>query len=133
MSVVVSSAPTSALDDSLSLRFVEAIGAHAELAPSARRLDAVLSIRIGHSTMLLEINRGIASIKSAHPAMNQTDLQISAPAEVWEEFWEHIPSPGSHDIFALRKSGRMTIEGNFLLFMTHLQVFKDLLALPRGN
>jgi hypothetical protein len=52
-------------------------------------------------------------------------------AATWIEFWKPVPRPGCHDLLALTKSGEAVLEGELFPFMTHLQYFKDVLALPR--
>lgn len=47
--------------------------------------------------------------------------------------WQTMPPAGWHDLLALTKRGQATLEGDLHPFMTHLQYFKDLLALPRRN
>ena len=42
-------------------------------------------------------------------------------------------SPGFYDLLALTKRGEAVLEGDLHPFMTHLQYFKDLLALPRRD
>jgi hypothetical protein len=49
----------------------------------------------------------------------------------WGEYWKPMPKPGFHDLLALTKRGEAVLEGELHSFMTHLQYFKDLLALPR--
>jgi len=49
----------------------------------------------------------------------------------WAEYWKPVPAPGWHDLLALTKREEATLEGDLHLFMTHLQYFKDVLALPR--
>jgi hypothetical protein len=44
-----------------------------------------------------------------------------------------MPRPGWHDLLALTKRKEATLEGDLHPFMTHLQYFKDLLALPRHH
>jgi hypothetical protein len=56
----------------------------------------------------------------------------ASPA-AWTEFWKPVPRPGWHDLLALTKNGEAVLEGDLLPFMTHLQYFKDLLALPRAR
>ena len=48
-------------------------------------------------------------------------------------YWQPMPAPGWHDLLALTKRGEATLEGDIHPFMTHLQYFKDLLALPRSR
>ncbi|MEC8850947.1 MAG: hypothetical protein VXX43_03180, partial [Pseudomonadota bacterium] len=60
-------------------------------------------------------------------------FQIAAAREVWERFWEPMPAPGYHDIFALTKSGHAVLEGDLLPFMSNLRYFKEMIALPRDT
>jgi hypothetical protein len=55
-----------------------------------------------------------------------------ATPQAWTAYWEPMPKAGWHDLLSLTKRGEATLEGDIYLFMTHLQYFKDLLALPRS-
>lgn len=55
-----------------------------------------------------------------------------ATPQAWTAYWEHMPKAGWHDLLSLTKRGEATLEGDIYPFMTHLQYFKDLLALPRS-
>jgi hypothetical protein len=44
-----------------------------------------------------------------------------------------VPRPGWHDLLSLTKREEATLEGDLHPFMTHLQYFKDVLALPRRH
>ena len=54
-----------------------------------------------------------------------------ASVAAWAEYWQPAPRPGFHDLLALTKRGEAVLEGDLHPFMTHLQYFKDVLALPR--
>lgn len=56
-----------------------------------------------------------------------------ATPEAWAAFWQPLPKAGWHDLFSLTKRGVATLDGDIRPFMTNLQYFKDLLALPRGS
>lgn len=56
-----------------------------------------------------------------------------ATPQAWIEFWESVPKAGWHDLLSLTKRGEATLEGDIQPFMTNLQYFKDLLALPRSQ
>ena len=58
---------------------------------------------------------------------------IRATPRAWNAFWQPVPRPGWHDLFALAKRGEATIEGEIGPLLANLQFFKDLLALPRGR
>jgi hypothetical protein len=57
----------------------------------------------------------------------------TASSRAWTEYWRPEPRPGWHDLLALTKRGEALLEGDLYPFMTHLQYFKDLLALPRSG
>jgi hypothetical protein len=55
-----------------------------------------------------------------------------ATPDAWTAFWQPMPKAGWHDLLSLTKRGEATLEGDIHSFMTNLQYFKDLLALPRS-
>jgi hypothetical protein len=55
-----------------------------------------------------------------------------ATPDAWTAFWQPMPKAGWHDLLSLTKRGEAKLEGDIKPFMTHLQYFKDLLALPRN-
>jgi hypothetical protein len=63
--------------------------------------------------------------------MRSWRFSYRASSTAWTEFWKPDPRPGWHDLLSLTKSGEAILEGDLLPFMTHLQYFKDVLALPR--
>jgi hypothetical protein len=63
--------------------------------------------------------------------MRSWRFSYRATPEAWAEYWKPMPRPGWHDLLALTKRKQATLEGDLHPFMTHLQYFKDLLALPR--
>ena len=56
---------------------------------------------------------------------------IRGSEAMWRRFWQSVPAPGDNDLFALRKTGEMTIEGNLKPFMANLIYVKEVLAMPR--
>jgi pimeloyl-ACP methyl ester carboxylesterase len=56
---------------------------------------------------------------------------LRAPRDEWELFWTKVPPPGHHDIFALFKRGKLTIEGDLHPLMANLLYIKDVLAAQR--
>jgi hypothetical protein len=73
----------------------------------------------------------IVDLKPAPILMRSSSFSYRASAKAWTEHWKPVPRPGWHDLLALTKSGEAILEGDLLPFMTHLQFFKDVLALPR--
>jgi hypothetical protein len=64
--------------------------------------------------------------------MRSWSFSYRATPEAWTAFWQPMPKAGWHDLLSLTKRGQATLEGDIKPFMTHLQYFKDLLALPRN-
>ena len=81
---------------------------------------------------LVSIRQGRIAAMSAMPKlMPSWRFSFTASSQAWIEYWRPEPKAGWHDLLALTKRGEGVLEGDLHPFMTHLQYFKDLLALPR--
>ena len=58
-------------------------------------------------------------------------FSIRASVETWEAFWQPVPSPGYHDLFAMTKSGDAIIEGDIQPLMANLRYVKEVLETLR--
>ena len=74
----------------------------------------------------------IVELAPAPRLMRSWRFSYRATTPAWAAYWEAEPRPGWHDLLALTKRGEAVLEGDLHPFMTHLQYFKDLLALPRA-
>ncbi|MFA5664843.1 hypothetical protein [Castellaniella sp.] len=104
----------------------------ARLVEHARHLNTRMLLQVGDDQYRMHIRAG--RIESATPGpfvMNDWDFSLCAEADVWSTFWLAVPPPGFHDLFALLKFRRMTLQGNLHPFMSNLLYFKSLLATPR--
>ena len=82
----------------------------------------------------VSICRGaIVDMTPAPVLMRSWRFAYRASPVAWAEYWQPMPRPGWHDLLALTKRKEATLEGDLHPFMTHLQYFKDLLALPRAH
>jgi len=103
------------------------------LVRRGRFLTTSFVVGVGDTNWLIEIERGrIAAVTSDPPLMASAQFTIRAPDSAWTAFWQTLPRPGFHDIFAMTKSGTAVIEGDFHPFMANLRYFKELLAAPRA-
>jgi hypothetical protein len=75
----------------------------------------------------------IVNMAPAPILMRSWCFSYRASPAAWSEFWKPVPRPGWHDLLALTKRGEAVLEGDLYPFMTHLQYFKDVLALPRAR
>jgi hypothetical protein len=73
----------------------------------------------------------ITELTPAPVLMRSWRFSYRASATAWAEHWQAAPRPGWHDLLALTKCKEASLEGDLYPFMTHLQYFKDVLALPR--
>lgn len=74
----------------------------------------------------------IAEMSAVPGTMPSWRFGYTASPQAWIEYWRPEPKPGWHDLLALTKRGEAHLVGDLYPFMTHLQYFKDLLALPRS-
>jgi hypothetical protein len=122
----------------LARRLEEAIGrqggAGALPIAGARTLSARCMVQIGDIELLLDIEHGaVTACRRGLPLLAEWRFAVRGSCAAWRGFWQPVPAPGYHDLFALAKRGEMRFEGELHPFMAHLQYFKDLLALPRGD
>lgn len=104
----------------------------ASLRRRARGLDLrMLLVASGRGSILVIRDGAIVSVEDDLGPMHEWDISLSMAEADWLAFWQPEPAPGWHDIFALTRSGRLTIGGDHLQLMRYLQVVKDLLALPQ--
>ena len=73
----------------------------------------------------------IVDIAPAPILMRSWRFAYRATPAAWAAFWQPMPKAGWHDLLSLTKRGEAVLEGDIQPFMTNLQYFKDLLALPR--
>lgn len=101
------------------------------VAARAPSLQARAWIGIGAARLILDLDRGRLVVPDAVPLLYPTAFSLHGTPAAWTAYWEPMPRPGWHDLFALTKRGEMRVEGDLHPFMAHLQLYKDLLALPR--
>jgi hypothetical protein len=75
----------------------------------------------------------IVDMSPAPVLMRSWRFAYRATPAAYGAYWQAMPPPGWHDLLALTKRGEATLEGDLHPFMSHLQYYKDLLALPRRS
>ena len=108
----------------------------ADAALVARGCRLTVDCLLGSQDHPFHVSFAAGRIVDMAPApilMRSWCFSYRASATAWAEFWRPIPRPGWHDLLALTKSGEAILEGDLFPFMSHLQFFKDVLALPRGR
>jgi hypothetical protein len=111
----------------------ELLEADSELLRAGRWLNVDCLLGPTSQPFLVSIREGRITAMSAMPkTMPSWRFSYTASPQAWIEYWRPEPKPGWHDLLALTKRGEAQLAGELHPFMTHLQYFKDLLALPRS-
>jgi pimeloyl-ACP methyl ester carboxylesterase len=115
-------------------RLPDLVNADANLVRRGRFLTTTFLVEVGAASYLVRIVEGrVARVERGPFLMREWSFAIRAPEDAWRRFWEPVPAPGYHDIFALAKHGHAKIEGDLVPLMANLRYVKDLLALPRST
>ena len=113
-------------------RLPELVNGDAPLVRRGRHVSLSFIAGAGDVPFHVTVGRGeIARVERGPLLLRPTAFTVRAGLETWVRFWQPMPEPGWHDLFALTKAGRAQLEGNLLPLMGSLQYFKDVLAAPR--
>lgn len=104
----------------------------ADLVRRSLKARAVVLLEAGSHRVRLRIFDGTVTILPSSGPMDGWDVALRATAAAWADHWAAVPKPDAFDIFGMARRDRMRIEGNFTPLMRHLQLIKDILALPRA-
>ena len=114
------------------LAIAEAVNGNAELVRRGRHCSTTFLLEAGDTSYLVRVREGrIASIERGPFLMRPWTFALRAPADAWRRFWEPVPAPGYHDLFAMKKLGVASVDGDIIPLMTHLRYLKDVIAAPR--
>jgi hypothetical protein len=115
-------------------RLPEWVNADAGLVRRGRYLSTVFLVEIGEASWLVTVHEGrVDRIERGPFLMREWTFAVRASADAWRRYWEPVPAPGFHDLFALTKNGHARIEGDLRPLMANLRYVKDVLTLPRGR
>ena len=108
------------------------VDADAVLVRRGRFLDAEVMVGAGQASATLSIRAGRVLVVTEGPGlMRPWRFAVRGTLRAWDAYWQPVPAPGWHDLFALSKRGELRVEGDLHPFVANLQYIKDLLALPR--
>ena len=102
------------------------------LVRRGRFLDTEMMVGTGDRSACVRIRAGrVLAVVAGPGLMRSWTFAVRGSLRGWEGYWQAVPAPGWHDLFALSKRGEMRFEGEMQPFVANLQYVKDLLALPR--
>jgi hypothetical protein len=108
------------------------VNADEALVRRGRWLSAVFLVGAGGIPLYLTVRDGrIAEVAKGPLLMRPWRFAIRADADAWSRFWQPMPEPGFHDILAMSRFGRATLEGDLQPLMANLRYVKEVLEAPR--
>ena len=115
-------------------RLPDLVNGDADLVRRGRYCSTTFLVEIGDTAWLVTVHEGrVTRVERGPFLMRAWSFAVRAPAEAWTKFWQPLPAPGYHDLFAMAKGGHARIEGDLLPLMANLRFVKDVLTAPRGK
>jgi pimeloyl-ACP methyl ester carboxylesterase len=113
-------------------RLAELVNGDESLVRRGRWLTTTFLLEAGEVVWLVRVVEGrIERVERGPFLLRAWSFAIRASEESWQRFWEPVPAPGYHDLFAMSRNGVARIEGDLLPLMTHLRYLQDVLTAPR--
>ena len=113
-------------------RLGEIVNGDEALVRRGRYFSETFMLEVGETQYLIEVRHGrIESVETGPFVMRSWTFAIRATEDVWQRFWEKLPQPGYHDIFALLRKGRIVLDGELQPLMANLLYVKEVIAAPR--
>ncbi len=113
-------------------RIAELVNGDAGIVRWGRHMNESFMVEVGEQQYLISVREGrVESVAKGPFVMRSWRFAIRARRECWEKFWERVPPPGWHDLFALLRRGDVVFEGDQRVLMAYLLYVKLLLASPR--
>ena len=113
-------------------KLAELVNADESLVRRGRFLTTTFLLESSDDSWLIRVVEGrVERVERGPFLMRAWSFAIRAPAESWRRFWEAVPAPGYHDLFAMSRNGHVRIEGDLVPLMTHLRYVQGVLTAPR--
>jgi hypothetical protein len=113
-------------------RIPELVNADPAIMRWGRGLNESFMVEVGDDQYVLTVREGrIEAVAKGPFVMRPWRFAIRAERAAWEKFWEKVPAPGWHDLFALLRRGEVTFEGDQRVLVAYLMYLKLALATPR--
>jgi pimeloyl-ACP methyl ester carboxylesterase len=110
----------------------ELVNADESLVRRGRFLTTTFLLQADDESWLVRVLEGrIDRVERGPFLMRPWSFAVRATKDTWQRFWESVPAPGYHDLFAMTRNGHARIEGDLVPLMTHLRYIQDVLASPR--
>ena len=108
------------------------VNADEGLVRRGQRLTTTFLLAVDDTEYLVHVAAGrLDAVERGPFLLRSWSFAVRASADAWARFWQPLPVPGYHDLFAMKKLGVARIEGDLWPLMAHLRYVKDVLAAPR--
>ena len=88
-------------------------------------MSETFMLEVGDMQYLLTVRAGVMERVEKGPfTMRSWRFAIRAPRECWERYWQRVPEPGWHDLFALLRRGDARFEGDQRVLWAYLLYIK---------
>jgi hypothetical protein len=116
------------------LSLPDLVNGNAALVRRGRYLTVTFLVESGGVEFLVRVVEGrIVAVETGPFLMRSWTFALRASDEAWQRFWEAVPAPGFHDLFAMKKLGVARIEGDLVPLMANLRYVKEVVAAPRSS
>ena len=113
-------------------RLPDLVNADDALVRRGAQLTTTFLLAVDDVEFLIRVVDGrLRAVERGPFLLRSWSFAVRAPADAWASFWQPLPAPGYHDLFAMKKLGVARVEGDLWPLMAHLRYVKDVLAAPR--
>ena len=113
-------------------RLAEFVNDNEDLVRRGRYFSDTFMLEVGETQYLIEVFQGrVESVELGPFVRRSWTFALRATEDVWQRFWEKLPKPGYHDIFALLREKRIVLDGDLQPMMANLLYVKEVIAAPR--
>jgi hypothetical protein len=86
-------------------RLPDLVNADAGLVRRGQRLTTTSLLAVDATEYLIHVAAGrLAAVERGPFLLRSWSFAVRASADAWARFWQPLPEPGSHDLFAMKKS-----------------------------
>ena len=113
-------------------RLPEFLNTNLQLVWRGRYLNTTFLLQSGPDSYYISLREGkIHEVTTGTQLLKSWTFALKASHDAWLKHWLSYPPPGWQDIFAMKKIGEATVEGDLYPLMSNLRYIKELVALPR--
>src|SRR5262249_34680436 len=112
--------------DAIVARLPDLVNVDDPLVRRGERLTTTFLLGVDNAEYLVRVVSGrLVAVERGPFLLRSWSFAVRASADAWIRFWEPLPEPGYHDLFAMKKLGVARVEGNLWPLMAHLRYVKD--------